>query len=68
MEVLRYLSSWNDYVMDDAKLLKDLRGLGKPQLFDESDTNASFFLVFGYDSTLLRHMDDVVDTSPDNCH
>ena len=37
IEVLRSLSSWNPYVMDDAELLKDLRGLGKPPLF-ENDT------------------------------
>ena len=55
MEVLRSLSSWNPYVMDDAELLKDLRGLGKPPLFED-------------DSILLRRMDDVVDTSPDTCH
>ena len=38
-----------------AELLKDLGGLGKPPLFEN-------------DSTLLRHMDDVVDTGPDKCH
>ena len=53
---------------DDAELLKDLRGLGKPQLFDENDTDASFFPVSEDDSILLRPMDDVVDTSPDKCH
>ena len=37
IEVLRSLSSWNPYVMDDAELLKDLRGMGKPPLF-ENDT------------------------------
>ena len=68
MEVLRSLSSWNDYVMDDAELLKDLRGLGKPQLFDDNHTDASFLLVFEHDSILPRHMDDVVNTSPDKCH
>ena len=31
MEVLRSLSSWNDYVMDDAALLKDLRGAAAVQ-------------------------------------
>ena len=36
MEVLRSPSSWNDYVMDDAELLKDLVGLGKPPLSDDS--------------------------------
>ena len=55
MEILRSLSSWDPYVMDDAELLKDLRGLGKPPLFEN-------------DSTLLRHKDDVVDTGPDKCH
>ena len=35
MEVLRSLSSWNPYDVDDAELLKDVRGLGKPQLLDE---------------------------------
>ena len=53
---------------DDAELLKDLRGLGKPQLLDEFDTDASFFPVSEDDSILLRHMNDVVDTSPDQCH
>ena len=53
---------------DDAELLKDLRGLGKPQLLDENDTDASFFPLSEDDSILLRHMDDVVDTSPDKCH
>ena len=53
---------------DDAELLKDLRGLGKPQLFDENHTDASFLPVSEDDSILLRHMDDVVDTSPDKCH
>ena len=53
---------------DYAELLKDLRGLGKPQSFDENDTDASFFPVSEDDSILLRHMDDVVDTSPDKCH
>ena len=53
---------------DDADLLKDLRGLGKPQLFDEHDTDASFFPVSEDDSILLRHMDDVVDRSPDKRH
>ena len=41
MEVLRSLSSWNPYAMDDAELLKDLRGLGKPPLFDGNDTDVS---------------------------
>ena len=54
--------------LDDAELLKDLRGLGKPPLFDENDTDASFFLVSEDDSILLRHVDDVVDTSLDKCH
>ena len=49
---------------DDAELLKDLRGLGKP-LFDGNDTDGSFFPVSEDDSIFLRHMDDVVDTSPD---
>ena len=49
--------------LDDADLLKDLRGLGKPPLF-ENDTDVSFFSVSEDDSILLRHMDDVVDTSP----
>ena len=39
---------------DDAELLKDLRGLGKPQSFDENDTDASFFPVSEDDSILLR--------------
>ena len=29
MEVLRSLSSWNPYVMEDAELLKDLIGPGQ---------------------------------------
>ena len=53
---------------DDAELLKDLRRLGKPPLFDGNDTDVSFFPVSEDDSILLRHMDDVVDTSPDKCH
>ena len=55
MEVLRYLSVWNDYVMDDAELLKDLTGLDKPPSSED-------------DSILLLHMNDVVDTNPDKCH
>ena len=51
---------------DDAELLKDLRGLGKPPLFDGNGTDVSFFPVSEDGSILLRHMDDVVDTSPDN--
>ena len=38
--------------MDDAELLKDLTGLGKPPLSED-------------DSILLLHMNDVVDTNPD---
>ena len=53
---------------DDAELLKDLRGLGKPQLFDENGTDTSLFPVSEDDSILLRHIDDVVDTNPDKCH
>ena len=53
---------------DDAELLRDLRGPGKPPLFDENDTDVSFFPVSGDDSILLRHVDDVVDTSQDKCH
>ena len=52
---------------DDAELLKDPRGLDKTPLFDENDTDMSLFPVFEDDSILLRHMDDVVDTSPDKC-
>ena len=44
--------------LDDAELFKDLRGLDKPPLFDENED----------ESILLRHTDDVVDTSPDKCH
>ena len=44
---------------DDAELLRDLRGLGKPPLFDGNDTEVSFFPVSEDDSILLRHMDDV---------
>ena len=53
---------------DDAELLKDLRGLGKPPLFDGNDADVSFFPVSEDDSILLRHMDDVVDASPDEHH
>ena len=66
VSVGRTLSSWNEYVMDDAELLKDLIGLDKPPLFDENDTDVSLFPVSEDDSILLRHM-DVVDTSPDKC-
>ena len=54
--------------MDDAELLKDLRGLGKPPLFDWNDTVVSFFPVAEDDSILLRRMDGVVDTGPDEHH
>ena len=54
MEVLRSPSSWNDYVMDDAEMLKDLTGLGKPPLSED-------------DSILLLHMNGVADTNPDKC-
>ena len=53
---------------DDAELPKDLRGLGKPPLFDGNDTDVSLFPMSEDDSILLRHMDDVVDTGPDKCH
>ena len=53
---------------DDAELLKDLRGLCKPPSFDGNDTDVSFFPVSEDDSILLRHMDDVVDTGPDEHH
>ena len=53
--------------MDDAELLKDLRGLDKPPLF-ENDADGNFFPVSEDDSILLRHMDDVVDTGPDEHH
>ena len=53
---------------DDAELLKDLRGLDKPQLFDENDADLSLFFLSEDDSIFLRHMYDVVDTSPDKCH
>ena len=54
--------------LDDADLLKDLKGLGKPPLFDGNETDVSFFLVSEDDSILLRRMDDVVDTGPDEHH
>ena len=54
--------------MDDAELLKDLRGLGKPPLFAGNDTDVSFFPVSEDGSILLHHMDDVVDTGPDEHH
>ena len=38
------------------KLLKDLRGLDKPQLFDENDADLSLFVLFEDDSIFLRHM------------
>ena len=53
---------------DDAELLKGLRGLGKPPLVDGNDTDVSFLPVSEDDSILLRHMDDVVDTGPDEHH
>ena len=53
---------------DDAELLKDPRGLDKPPLFDENDTDMSPFPVSEDDSIILRHMDDMVDTNPDKCH
>ena len=52
---------------DDAELFKDLKGLDKPPLFDENDADVRFFLVSEDDSFLLRHMDDVEDTSADKC-
>ena len=53
---------------DDAELLKDLRGMGKPPLFNGNDTDVSFFPVSEDDSILLRRADDVVDASPDEHH
>ena len=53
---------------DDAELLKDLRALGQPPLFDGKDTHVSFFAVSEDDSILLRRMDDVADTGPDEHH
>ena len=53
---------------DGAELLKDLRGLGKPPFFDGNNTDVSFFTVSEDDSILLRHMDDLVDASPDEHH
>ena len=41
--------------LDDGELLKNLR-------------DSSFFFVSEDDSILWRHVDDVVDTSPDKCH
>ena len=43
---------------DDAELLKDLRGLGKPQLFDENDTdqrrtNATDRILLNYRMLIL---------------
>ena len=54
--------------MDDAELIKDLRGLGKPPLFDGNVTDVSFFPVSEDDSILSRRTDDVVDTGPDQHH
>ena len=68
LEETDILSLSRDEAMDDAELLGDLRGLGKPPLFDRNDTDVSFFPVSEDDSILLRHMDDVVDTGPDKCH
>ena len=42
--------------------------MGKPPLFDGNDTDVSFFLVSKDDSIFLRHMDEVVDASPDEHH
>ena len=42
--------------------------MGKPPLFDGNVTDMSLFPVSEDESILLRHMDDVVDTSPDKCH
>ena len=44
-------------------MLKDLIGLDQPPLFE--DDAANFFLVSEDDSILLRHINDVVYTSPD---
>ena len=52
---------------DDAELFKDVRGLDKPPLFGENDTDVSLFPVSEDDSILSRFMDDAVDTSPDKC-
>ena len=38
---------------DDAELLKDLGGLGKPSWFDGNDTDVSFFPVSEDDSILF---------------
>ena len=43
--------------------VNNLRGLRKPQLFDENDAAMSLFL---YLKTIRSF--DVVDTSPDKCH
>ena len=53
MEVLRSLSILNPEEMDDAELLQDLRGLGKPPLFHGNDTDVSFFPVSEDDSDPL---------------
>ena len=45
MEVLRSLWILNPEEIDDAELLKDLSGLGKPPMFDVNDTDVSFFPV-----------------------
>ena len=43
--------------------------MGKPPLFDgNNDTDVSFFRVSEDDSILLRRIDDVVDTGPDEYH
>ena len=76
MEVLRSLSSWNDYVMDDAELLKDLMGLDQAPLF-EDDADENFFPVSEDDSILtvrslcvtwmtwwIRVQTSVTDTEP----
>ena len=41
MDVVRSLSSWNPYVMDDAELLKHLRRLVKSPLFDGNDADGN---------------------------
>ena len=64
---MRSLSILNPEEMDDAELLKDLRGPGKPPSFDGKDADVNVLCLKTIRS-YLRHMEDVVDTSPDEHH